>query len=204
MIWQVDPAAAARQRARRAAGCIVESTCEPAGGSTGPPPSGRVVWVGLRSSGLVRSIQWGARTQGTPLMISMSQVRCPTSVWCRAQSRHVLHVGRAAGGPGDDVVHLAVLPGHGAPGDDAADVAGDQGVLLRRGRQPDGAADREDGAVTCVQHPLQPGPGEQVREGLVGWAAGVLDPRPPRHLFHGFAQRGWCRRRSAAARWRGH
>src|SRR3954453_1732120 len=91
----------------------------------------------------------------------------------------VVEVGGSALGPGDDVVDLAVFAGHGAAGDGAVQVSGDQGVLLRGGGEADGAAHREHGAVAGVQHALQPGAGEQVRQGGVGWPAGVLGPRLP-------------------------
>src|SRR5918911_4595076 len=58
----------------------------------------------------------------------------------------VVQVGRAAVFPPLDVVGVAGVAGHGAAGDDAAAVAGQQGGLLRRAGQALAAAEVEQGA----------------------------------------------------------
>jgi hypothetical protein len=102
-----------------------------------------------------------------------------------AEEDEVVEVGGAVVGPGVDVVDVALVAGDGAAGDDAADVAGVEGVLLRGARQPLRAAQVQDGAVVVEQGaPDPPRAGEHGQHGGVD-GSGVLGVREPARCLAG-------------------
>jgi hypothetical protein len=95
------------------------------------------------------------------------------------QQGEIRDIRRAAVGPGDHVVHLADLALHGAPRDHTADVAGVERGLLRRSRQPNGAAEVQNGAMLVEDGAADPAAARQKGQDTRMDSAGMLDVREP-------------------------